>query len=74
MTKYFFFGVVLGGSQDNPRVTKGPNYVVKGGTEQEHKESAEIVRLVEEGVRMDGFHHADEILRDAVKKVKGGGS
>lgn len=75
MAKYFFFGMVFnpnGGSKDDkPRVTAGPNFMVEGGSEKEHKDSAEIIRLLEEGVRMDGIHHAQEIFRDAVKKVKG---
>jgi len=68
-SKYFFFGKVLRGSQDN--VTRGEDFVVEGGNDKEHKETVEIIRLFGEGVKMDGPHHAQEILQDAVKKVKG---
>lgn len=73
MTKYFFFGSVRseGSLDDQNRVTKGKGYAVAGGNEKDHKETVEITRLVEEGVRMDGIHHVEEILKDAVKKVKG---
>jgi hypothetical protein len=67
--KYFFFGKVLRGSQDN--VTVGKDFVVEGGAGKEHKDTVEIVRLFGEGVKMDGPHHAEEILKDAIKKVKG---
>jgi len=70
--KYFFFGKVLrGGSQDDQQVTKGKDFVVEGGSSKEHKDTVEIIKLFKEGVEMDGPHHAPEILRDAIKKVKG---
>lgn len=69
MAKYFFFGQVLRGSQDN--VTKGPDFVVSGGAGKEHKDTVEIIKLFKEGVEMDGPHHAQEILKDAVKKIRG---
>lgn len=69
MGRYFFFGQILKGSKDN--VTAGDDFVVEGGNAKEHKETVEIVRLVQKGVELDGPHHAQEILRDAVKKVKG---
>lgn len=73
MTKYFFFGSVrsAGSLDDQDRMTKGKDSVVVGGNEKDHKETVEITRLLEEGVKMDGVHHAPEILRDAIKKVKG---
>lgn len=69
MGKYFFYGQVFRGSKDN--VTTGKDYVVEGGNAKEHKETVEIVRLFGEGVKMDGPHHAQEILKDAIKRVKG---
>jgi len=71
MTKYFFFGDVLTGGADKRRITTGKGFKVEGGNEKDHKDTVEIVRLVEEGVRMDGIHHVKEIVSDAVKKVKG---
>lgn len=69
--KYFFFGAVRPDPSGEKRVTHGRNYVVVGGTSNEHKEAAEITRLVEEGIRMDGIHCAGQVLKDAVRKVKG---
>lgn len=72
MGKYFFFGKVLrNGSKDDDQTTKGKDFVVEGGSGKEHKETVEIIRLFGEGVKMDGPHHAEEILKDAIKKVKG---
>jgi hypothetical protein len=70
--KYFFFGKLLGGgSKDDEKVTRGEDFVVEGGSGQEHKDVVEIIRVFGEGVKMDGPHHAEQILKDAVKKVKG---
>jgi len=71
-SKYFFFGKVLrDGSKDDEQITKGSDFVVEGGSGKEHKDTVEIVRLFGEGVKMDGPHHAHEILREAIKKVRG---
>jgi len=72
MPSYFFFGKVLrGGSKDDEQVTKGKDFIVEGGSGKDHKDTVEIIRLFGEGVKMDGPHHAQEILRDAVKRVRG---
>lgn len=72
MAKYFFFGKVLhNGSKDDDKVTRGKDFVVEGGSGKDHQDTVEIIRLFGEGVKQDGPHHAQEILREAVKRVKG---
>lgn len=44
---------------------------IEGGTKDEHAQAREIVEKFAEGVKQDGVHHAPEILRDAVRKVRG---
>lgn len=72
MSKYFFFGEVLRPPQGgHTYITVGPDYRVQGGTKEEHEKAREIVEEFAKGVKQDGPHHAQEILRDVMKKVGG---
>lgn len=71
MSKYFFFGAVRPDPKGHKHVTIGPDYRVDGGTKEEHEQAREITEKFAEGVKQDGVHHAQEILKDVVKKVRG---
>lgn len=68
---YFFFGTVRPDPSGHTHVTVTPEMAVAGGTKEEHADAVRIVELFSEGVKQDGIHHAREILKDAVRKVKG---
>lgn len=72
MSKYFFFGKVLRPDPSgHTHITVGPDYRVDGGTKEEHEKAREITEGFAKGVKQDGIHHAEEILKDVVKKVEG---
>lgn len=71
MSKYFFFGKVRPDPSGERRITVGPDYRIEGGSKDEHDQVREITEKFAEGVRQDGIHHAEQILKDVVKKVKG---